>query len=100
MAEKMPKVTARWRKQPDEKGLARSFQNKRGLDLREGTKVIISVRYYRDSMGRGKEGWYWYGLGKNTCQELCAAQEEAKAQADAHYKGWKKNQPASEESGS
>lgn len=100
MADKTPKITARWRKQPDEKGLARSFQNKRGLELREGTKIVVRVVHNRDSLGRGIEGWYWHGLGKNTCDEPCQSMEEAKAQADAHYKDWKKSQQASEEAGS
>jgi hypothetical protein len=96
MTDKKTSVSARWRKQPDEKGLARTFQNKRGLELREGTTIVMRVAPSQDRMGRGIDGWYWYGLGKNTCQEPCATQEEAKAQADAHYKQWKKTQSASE----
>jgi hypothetical protein len=90
MTEKKASVTARWRKQPDEKGRARSFQTQRGLQLREGTKVVINVAPYSDSRGRSVDGWYWYGMGRNTCKEPCATIEEAKAQADAFYKESKK----------
>jgi hypothetical protein len=38
-------------------------------------------------------GWYFYGLGYNTCQTPCQTSEEAKAEAMKHYKNWKKGEP-------
>jgi hypothetical protein len=89
MSEQKPKVTARWRKQPKATGLAGMGQGPRGMQLREGDKLIISVAVIQAFWDR-KTGWYWYGLGKNTCDEPCATMEEAKAQADAYYKAFQK----------
>lgn len=89
MSEQKPKVTARWRKQPKATGLAGMGQGPRGMQLREGDKLIISVAVIQAFWDR-KTGWYWYGLGKNTSDEPCATMEEAKAQADAYYKAFQK----------
>lgn len=99
MADQKPTVTARWRKQPRAKGLAGVGQGSRGMQLRDGEKVIVSVVVMREFGGR-ETGWYWYGLGKNTSDEPCQSMEEAKAKADTYYKEWKKSQPASQEAGS
>ena len=99
MADQKPAVTARWRKQPRTKGLGGVGQGARGMQLRHGENVIISVVVKRE-FGGLETGWYWYGLCKNTSDEPCQSMEEAKAQADAHYKDWKKSQQASEEAGS
>ena len=79
-------MAAVWRKQPDETGLARITQTKRGLELRENGKTIL---YVAPAIGESKFdilGWYWYGLGQNTRHSLVNTMAEAKAQAYAYYK--------------
>lgn len=77
---------ARWRSTPKAKGLARVGQGPTGIQLREGTTVIIQVVPKYAYPYRTREGWYWYGLGQNTCNSPCATIEEAKAEASAFYK--------------
>jgi hypothetical protein len=85
---KTRKLVARWRKQPNEKSLARVCQDRRGADLRLGEECLISVR----PRGRsGADGWYWYGLGQNTCGKPVATMEEAKKQAQEFYAEWKQS---------
>ncbi len=74
------KKIARWRKQPNEPG--RVCQSPRGYELRVGGEVVLCVA----PLYRGEGGWYWYGMGQNTCQNPAATKEEAKAQADAFYR--------------
>lgn len=79
-------MTARWRKQPSEKGLARVVQGLRGFDLAEKGEIIIQVRPLYQGFGREVKGWYWYGLGKNTATAPKTTPDEAKAEAMAHFK--------------
>ncbi len=71
----------RWRRQPDERGLARVCQRKRGADLTDGSKILAMVRPVTpDGL------WHWYGSGVNTLQRstnnrMFATIEEAKADA-------------------
>ena len=78
-------MAARWRKTPRPGGL-RNIGFTQGFELTENSKVLLSVNAAYD-MGRHiPRGWYWAGLGQNSCQQLCATKEEAKAQADAWFK--------------
>jgi hypothetical protein len=84
---------ARWRKQPSEGGLRSIGQGPRGYELRQDGEVIIAVHAYGGSaLGGSLKGWYWYGMGVNTCntKPLFKTKEEAKADADAHYKANRK----------
>jgi hypothetical protein len=74
------KMAARWRRQPDEQGLARVCQSPRGLQLREKGVVILRVNHLRGG------GWYWCGMGQNTCDNAASSMEEAKEQAIKFYK--------------
>jgi hypothetical protein len=81
------KMTARWRKEPNEQGLARVCQRPRGFELRENGEVLIHVSAATaGGWSREVEGWYWYGMGQNTCREPVATADEAKEQATKFYK--------------
>lgn len=82
----MKKPVARWRKEPRETGLRSIGAGPRGYELRLGDDVILSVRPDGGNWARPLKGWFWVGMGQNTCRSLCATVEEAKAQADAYYK--------------
>jgi len=77
---------ARWSKQPSEGGLASVVQGPRGYRLRANGETILSV----SSLRRQSNAWYWYGLGQNTCDAPTKTKDEAKTQADAFYKKWRK----------
>jgi hypothetical protein len=64
----------RWRKQPNEQGLARICQGQRGFELRENGETLMHV-------SPTKTGWYWYGLGKNTHSNPTETADQAKAEA-------------------
>ncbi|WP_454056832.1 hypothetical protein [Cupriavidus sp. Marseille-Q8015] len=82
---------ARWRRTPRQRGLAGVIQM-RGYQLRVGERVLISVSY-ASTLGDGANGgWYWAGMGQNTCSQLLKTAEEAKAAADAWYKANKGGQ--------
>ena len=78
-----------WRREPKETGLRRVYQGTRGYELRYNQETIITVsplyrywdRYIDDIVG-----WYWVGLGRNTCQTPCSTPEEAKIEAKAYAK--------------
>ena len=72
----------RWRREPDERGLARVMQRPRGLELRESGKVIATVVPSATSRGN----WFWHGFGQNTCYNPVATKEEAKAQVMTYIK--------------
>lgn len=81
------KVVARWRAEPRRPGLAGVSQGIRGIELRAAGELIITVAAIRGTIRtQANNGWYWCGLGQNTSKSPCATMEEAKAQADAHYK--------------
>ena len=85
-------MALRFRKQPNETGLARVVQGPRGYELRDGTKVVMHVAPLT-GYGRARHqvnGWYVYGLGINTTSEPVTTADEAKAFAMAHAK---KNYP-------
>jgi len=89
----------RWRRQPDNQGLARVGQSPRGAELRIGDKCLARVYPWQEpsaSWGRGGDlstykGWYWVATSrtydvplKNTCREPVKTIEEAKAAAKAY----------------
>ena len=88
------KPRLRWRKQPNERGLARVVQLPRGHDYTDGEKTIAYVRPSIDGYGgsRALKGWYWWASGDaglpyvNTCNDLCATAEEAKKKAQSYVK--------------
>ena len=78
-------MAARWRKEPNEQGLASVCQSTRGLELREKGEMIIMVSSLREG------GWYWYGMGQNTCGNPVSTMQEAKDQATKFYKENREN---------
>ena len=78
----------RWRKQPNAIGLASACQSPRGYELREGQVVIAWVSPLTKDRFE-IIGWYWYGLGHNTCSTPVKTAELAKADVMAwiKYKG-------------
>lgn len=85
-------MSARWRKTPDERGLASVGQGPRGFELREDGERLIDVNAVGGSWRGPLKGWYWCGLGVNTynTKPLFPTAEAAKADADAYYKAAKK----------
>lgn len=86
-------MSARWSKQPSEKGLAAVCQSPRGFCLNKKGETIITVR--PKSAGPGADrytimGWYWVGIGHNTLWRpdggMFATADEAKADAMCAYK--------------
>lgn len=78
---------ARWSREPHEKGLRAITQGERGYDLKKDGDVLARVRPLLNHPSRFDViGWYWYGLGQNTCGSPVSTPEEAKAQAMAHYR--------------
>ena len=77
-------MAKRWRKQPNETGLASVGQRTRGCDLREGGEVLAMVR----PLGRNWTviGWYWYGYSENTASNPVETMDEAKAQVMKYIK--------------
>lgn len=60
--------SARWSKEPSEKGLARVCQAPRGLLLKFGNEELARVSHWKPS-GFGYapyKGYYWYGCGYNS----------------------------------
>lgn len=86
-------MTLRWKKEPAETGLLAVGVNskKRSSKLHDGTTLYATV-YANDYsyFNNGKPGWYWVAFGsvpyKNTCKELLATEQEAKAAAMAYVK--------------
>lgn len=70
----------RWRKQPNERGLAAVCQSKRGAELRDDGEILAHV----SSSHCG--GWYWYGFGQNTHASPVATIDEAKAEVNQYVK--------------
>ena len=79
-------MTKRWRKQPNETGLARVVQSPRGYELREGNEKLIQVAPLSGKNRWDIIGWYWYGLGQNTYKTPVATPVEAKTEAIAWLK--------------
>lgn len=79
-------MAARWRKQPNEKGLARVCQSPRVDELWENGKRLMYTAFASKRHGHN-DMWYWVGLGQNTFgKRMFATKEEAKADAAAFYK--------------
>jgi len=74
-------MSKRWRKQPNEKGLLRICQGKRGLELRENEEIIAHVNPL--TVG---DKWYWCGFGQNTCRKPVNTKEQAKQQVIKYIK--------------
>lgn len=78
----------RWRKEPNETGLRSIGQRDRGYELWEDGECICNVSPSGSGWQRPLEGWYWCGDGINTynTKPLFKTKEDAKADADAHFK--------------
>jgi len=69
-------VLLRWKRQPNERGLARVIQGPRGWDLYLGTERIGYVRPLRNGFSRETIGWYYVtperpGIEhRNSCGEV------------------------------
>ena len=74
----------RWKKNPRPTGLRRTFSGPRGSKLHDGMIEYARVNALR--RGFCCVGWYWVAFGVNTCNEPCAEESEAKAQAMAFVK--------------
>lgn len=79
-------MALRWKRQPNEKGLARVCQGPRGWYLYDGKEIVMRVA----SLSRGFNkfditGWYFYGCGHNSCAMPCDTEGEAQAQAKEFY---------------
>jgi hypothetical protein len=62
----------------------------RGAELRLGEAVLITVSPVIRGLNVSEvSGWYWSGLGKNTARTLKNTLEDAKVEADSHYKAWR-----------
>lgn len=79
-------MVARWRKSPLPSGLRAIGAWPRGAELHDDGQCVITVSARSRS---GQDGWYWYGLGKNTSSTPQPSLEEAKAEATRFYKMWK-----------
>lgn len=86
MSDKKKTPAARWRSTPRLKGLAAIGQGPRGVELRANEVTLITVAPHYGGGHRIVTGWYWYGMGQNTCGSPVATLEEAKAQATKFYK--------------
>jgi hypothetical protein len=90
MSKRAPQL--RWRRQPNETGLARVCQTERGYDLRMGEEVLAQVRPTYAGFGRQSEGYYWFARSgdwlplKNTASTPVATMEEAKREAEAYVR--------------
>jgi hypothetical protein len=84
-------MSLRYRKEPDETGLARAVQGPRGYELRDGEEVVMRVAPLTGRDRYTIYGWYVYGLGINTVGIPVAtadeAKEFAKSHAKKHYRG-------------
>ncbi len=88
---KAPRLT--WKREPNETGLARVCQGKRGWDLRINGNRIAMVRPWTKGFDRTVRGWYWYGGSDalavprmNTCDSPTKTSEEACAECEAHVR--------------
>lgn len=94
MAQVKPRL--RFKREPDEQGLARVCQGPRGADLWYGGRDVGSVSPKKVGWGAGDyKGWYWCcpeiaDLGiehRNTSSAPVDTLEEAKAALRAHVEG-------------
>ena len=86
----------RWKKKPRETGMKSAFSGPRGSKLHDGTKEYARVQTLGSRVTSPRWLWFWVAFDKNTCNEPCEEEAEAKAQAMAFVK--KKLAEASEQS--
>lgn len=80
-------MAARWRLDPAETGLRAVGAGPRCSGLYAGTSDwILKVSPIGGDWKEPLIGWYWYGMGQNTCRRPCATVEDAKAEAMAFYR--------------
>jgi hypothetical protein len=78
----------RWKKQEKARGLAAIGAGPRGSEYHDGEDHYATVHALRKNYE--VVGWYWAAYGqvpyRNTCNEPCATEAEAKAAAAAYVK--------------
>lgn len=80
----------RWKKNAPPRGLARVGYGAIGSKLTDGIDEYASVAELKGRHRNG--GWYWVAPTsarvsyKNTCDEPCATEQEAKAQAESYIR--------------
>jgi hypothetical protein len=89
----MRKHRLTWKRQPNEKGLARVCQGERGWILSVDGKAVCRVAVAYKGWSKDKLGYYWYGssesLGiahRNTCNSPVPTAEEAKAECERYVR--------------
>ena len=86
----------RWKKEPRKTGLSRYLAGPRRSKLYDGTTEYARVQPLGSRVSSPRWLWFWVAFDKNTCNEPCEEEAEAKAQAMAFVK--KKLAEASEQS--
>jgi len=82
---KKPTVLLRWKRQPNERGLARVIQGPRGWDLYMGTERLGYVRVLYMGLSRQTNGWYYVTPARpgieyrNSCGERGVPAETVRA---------------------
>ena len=76
----------RWKKNPRETGMKSAFSGPRGSKLHDGTKEYARVQTLGSRVTSPRWLWFWVAFDKNTCNEPCEEEAEAKAQAMAFVK--------------
>ncbi len=79
-------MAARWKLNPRETGLSAVGAGPRASQLYDDGKAVATVEPLGGDWRGPLRGWYWYGMGCNTCDTPAATVDEAKAQAMAFYK--------------
>lgn len=74
----------RWKKHKRPTGLARIGFGEVGSDLWDGVKTYATV--YKLKNHRDATGWYFAGMGVNTCNEPSPDEASAKTAAMAHVR--------------
>lgn len=86
----------RWKKEPRKTGLSLYIEGPKRSNLHDGTKEYATVCPLGSRVTSPRWLWFWVAFDKNTCNEPCEEEAEAKAQAMAFVK--KKLAEASEQS--
>jgi hypothetical protein len=87
---KTSSVILRWKRQPNERGLARVSQGLRGWDLFMGAERLAHVRPLFYGLSRNLVGWYYVAPERpgieyrNSCGEVGAPPAQARAACAAY----------------
>ena len=80
-------MAVRWKMNPKETGLRSVGAGPRGSNLHaEDGSILMSTSSVGGGWRGPIEGWYWYGMGMNTCrQPLYATEADARVAARLYY---------------